>query len=82
MLNETIERKAELILKYMRDELSWEEQQELDLWLAASADNKALLESLAGFDDLTQALADYAINKSKIWDQIGAAIPLNNENVL
>lgn len=76
MLNETIERKAELILKYMRDELSWEEQQELDLWLAAATENKALLESLAGFGDLTQALADYAINKSKVWDQIGAAIPL------
>jgi anti-sigma factor RsiW len=76
MLNETIERKAELILKYLRGELSWEEQQELDRWLAVDTENKALLESITGFGDLTQALADYAINKSKIWDQIGASIPL------
>jgi transmembrane sensor len=76
MLNKTIERKAELILKYIRDELSWEEQEELDGWLAAAAENKAFLESFAGFGDLTQALANYAINKSKVWDQIGASIPL------
>jgi hypothetical protein len=76
MHNQTIERTAELILKYLRDELSREEREEFELWLHATAENKALLESFATFGDLTQALADYAINKSRIWDQIGTSISL------
>lgn len=74
MLCETIERNAGLILKYMRDELSCEEQEAFHQWLAAAVENRALVESLTQFGDLAKALADYAGNKSKIWQQIGASI--------
>lgn len=70
MEHNIIKRKADLMLKYLRDGLSGEEQKEFDQWIAASGENRALVEKLMESSQLKKALADYAGNKTKTWEQI------------
>ena len=70
MEDNMIKRKADLLLKYLREKLSADEQLELDQWITAAEENRALVEKLTDHNQLTKALADYAGNKTKTWEQI------------
>lgn len=74
MMNNMIKRKAELILKYMRGRITGAEQMELDKWIAASEENRALFERITESRQLRNALVDYVGNKTKTWEQIEAVI--------
>ncbi len=80
MVNNMIKRKAELILKYLQDELSGREQLELDNWVGDAGENRALFEKLTGSSQLKRALADYADNKTQTWQQITALIAEGQDN--
>jgi hypothetical protein len=80
MVNNMIKRKAELILKYMQDGLTGIEQIELDNWVGDAGENRALFEKLTGSSQLKRALAEYAGNKTKTWEQIAALIAEEQDN--
>lgn len=80
MVNNMIKRKAELILKYLQDELSGSEQLELDNWVGNAGENSALFEKLTESSQLKQALADYADNKTQTWQQITTLIAKGQDN--
>jgi hypothetical protein len=74
MVNNMIKRKADLLLRYMQDGLNGIEQVELDNWVSDAGENRALFDKLIEASQLIQALADYAGNKTKTWQQIAASI--------
>lgn len=80
MVNNLIKRKAELILRYMQDGLTGIEQIELDNWVSDAGENKNLFETLIEPTRLKRALADYAINKTKTWEQITGLITDEQDN--
>ncbi|AXY74209.1 hypothetical protein D3H65_09585 [Paraflavitalea soli] len=80
MENNMIKRKAELILKFMRDGLTGIEQIELDNWVNDAGENRALFEKLIESGQLKQALADYAGNRYKTWEQIATLIAKEQHN--
>lgn len=80
MVNNMIKRKADLLLKYMQDEISGIEQVELYNWVSDAGENRALFEKLIEASQLRQALVDYAGNKTKTWQQIAASIANEQAN--
>ncbi|MBO9152250.1 FecR family protein [Chitinophaga sp. GCM10012297] len=56
-----MQRAAYLVLGYLRGELSAQEREELDAWVAASPGNRAFFESLTADASLHDKLAAYAV---------------------
>lgn len=66
-------RQSEWIVKHLKGELSDQEKEELDRWVAQSEHNRALFEKLTGEEILDLELKRFASSgKSEAWDRIVA----------
>ncbi|MGO4293758.1 FecR family protein [Chitinophaga sp. RAB17] len=59
-----------LILKYLSGEITVEEQVQLDTWLNANVENRALMEEFRNEAAVRQELEDIYHTKSRIWQQL------------
>ncbi|MDP9076187.1 MAG: FecR domain-containing protein [Bacteroidota bacterium] len=65
---------AELIAKYLRDELTVPEQKELELWLNASVHNQELFRKLTDETRINQQLEVFSVvEQDKAWEKIAGA---------
>lgn len=63
--------KSELVMKYLRDELTVSEIEQLDNWLSESEANKVLFEKITNQDFLNKELSEFSVSdKQKAWDKI------------
>jgi ferric-dicitrate binding protein FerR (iron transport regulator) len=69
MLKPTQEISA-LIIKHLKGVLSPAEQQQLDVWLSASPENRALFNELTDEQQMNEVLATYTEDKKAIWSKI------------
>ncbi|RPD38113.1 FecR family protein [Chitinophaga barathri] len=68
-----MQRTAFLVLGFLRGELSAQEQEELDAWVAASPENRAFFDSLTVDDSLHRKLAAYALaDEEQGWQRFAA----------
>jgi len=66
-----VNRIKELILKYLREEISDTQRLELDIWLAESPDNQLLFEEVSDPVRVAEALAKMdALHEDEVWDRI------------
>jgi len=59
-----------LIIKHLKGTLSPSEQQQLDVWLVASPENRALFNELTDEQQMNETLAAYTEDKKAIWSKI------------
>jgi ferric-dicitrate binding protein FerR (iron transport regulator) len=59
-----------LIIKHLKGTLSPSEQQQLDVWLAASPENRTLFDALTDEQQMNETLAAYTEDKKVIWSKI------------
>jgi len=70
---ETMERIKELILGYLREELSTDEQRELDIWLAEAPRNNELLTEIQNADSLAASFAKLdRLDRVGVWERVKA----------
>ncbi|ACU02666.1 FecR family protein [Pedobacter heparinus] len=70
-----IKQTAELIIKFLKNELSPQEKKDFELWLNASADNRALVESFRNTETVQHEL-NYiaAVDINKGWEEVSKQI--------
>jgi ferric-dicitrate binding protein FerR (iron transport regulator) len=68
-----MDRIKQLLLRFLREEISPEEQAELDRWLAAAPANRALLEELQDPARIAEALAKLdQLHRQEAWARVGS----------
>lgn len=68
---------ARLIIKYLRDELTGRQREELEGWKRASEDNRVLFESLTHPDELEDELEEFdKTDTEKGWQRLQDKIAL------
>jgi len=74
-LVEQLQRMSDILVKYMRDELTAEESKELDDWIAASSSNKMVFDELTNPDTLQENMIELYNSKKKVLERIKGMYP-------
>ena len=71
---------ADLILKHLKDELTSQEQQELDNWIQESEDNERFFKQFTNEEDLVATISEYETSKGIVFNKIREAIPFSGQS--
>jgi transmembrane sensor len=72
---------AELIFRLIRNEITTEEKEILDQWLAEKPENIELLENITNEENINNKMSIYmSYDKQKAWDRINNTINLTRQN--
>src|SRR5262245_58765731 len=78
-MNEMPNAIADLIAKYLKDELNDQEKQELDNWVQQSEEHQRFFRQFTDEETLAATLTEYETSKSIVYSKIKEAIPFSGQ---